>query len=81
MQASVLKHEPHEALFAGKDGLKYIKRFLKEAKKHLLSGGKIYMEFDSPQKGRIEQALKLYGYFGWQFHKDQYGKWRFISIL
>ena len=80
VQASVLKHEPHEALFAGKDGLRYIKRFLKEAKKHLLPGGKIYMEFDSPQKREIDKLLKKFVYLHWQFYKDQYGKWRFVVI-
>ena len=80
VQASVLKYEPHEALFAGKDGLRYIKRFLKEARKHLLPGGKIYMEFDSPQKREIDKLLKKFGYLHWQFYKDQYGKWRFVVI-
>ena len=80
VQASVLKYEPRQALFAGKDGLQYIKRFLKEAKKHLNPKGKIYMEFDSPQKREIEQLLKLYGYSSWQFHKDQYNKWRFVIV-
>lgn len=78
VQPSVLKHEPRQALFAGRDGLKYIKKFLKETKDHLKSGGKIYMEFDSPQKRAINRLLRKYGYRSWQFHKDQYGKWRFV---
>ena len=80
VQASVLKYEPREALFAGKDGLLYIKRFLKEARKHLNPGGKIYMEFDSPQKQEIGMLLKKFGYSSWQFYKDQYNKWRFVLI-
>tara|TARA_Y100000310_G_scaffold294566_1_gene325140 strand:+ start:779 stop:1540 length:762 start_codon:yes stop_codon:yes gene_type:complete len=80
VQSSVLMHEPQEALFAGKDGLKYIKRFLKEAKNHLARAGKIYLEFDSLQRKEIDGLLKEYPYSSWQFHKDQYGKWRFVIV-
>lgn len=80
VQPSVARYEPREALVAGKDGLRYIKRFLRKAKSHLKSDGTIYLEFDSPQKKEVEQLLKFYGYLSWQFHKDQYGKWRFVVI-
>lgn len=79
VQESVLKEEPHTALFGGKDGLRYIRKFLGEARKYLNPGGKIYLEFDSPQKGEIEKLLKKYGYGSWEFHKDQYDKWRFFT--
>ncbi|OHA64613.1 MAG: hypothetical protein A2672_02850 [Candidatus Wildermuthbacteria bacterium RIFCSPHIGHO2_01_FULL_49_22b] len=79
VQSSVLKYEPREALFAGEDGLKYIRRFLKEAKRHLNPGGRIYLEFDSPQKRAIEKLLSQFGYAAWQFRKDQFGKWRFAQ--
>ncbi|OFZ54054.1 MAG: hypothetical protein A3D92_09460 [Bacteroidetes bacterium RIFCSPHIGHO2_02_FULL_44_7] len=80
VQSSVLKYEPKEALFAGKDGLSVITRFLKEAKNYLAKKGKMYLEFDSPQKPAIEKLLKQYGYSHWQFFKDQYSKWRFVII-
>ena len=80
VQSSVLKREPHGALFAGKDGLQYIIRFLKEAQSHLNASGKIYLEFDSPQKREIDKLLKEYSYSSWQFHKDQYNKWRFVIV-
>ena len=80
VQASVLEYEPKQALFAGKDGLKYIKKFLKQAKDHLTEKGIVYMEFDFPQKKDIEQLLKQYGYSAWQFHRDQYKKWRFVIV-
>ena len=81
VQASVVQHEPQEALFAGKDGLDVISPFLSQAKDFLNTDGAIYLEFDSFQKRAIEKLLAKFGYSGWQFHKDQYGKWRFVKIL
>lgn len=80
VQRSVLKNEPKEALFAGKDGLDIIWLFLGQAKDFLAPGGKIYLEFDSFQKKAIEGLLKKYGYQHWQFCKDQYKKWRFVVV-
>jgi len=80
IQESVLKYEPKIAIFGGKDGLFYIKKFLKEAKKYLNKNGIIYMEFDLIQKNQINKLLKKYKYKSWRFHKDQYGKWRWVII-
>jgi len=80
VQKSVLKYEPKKALFAGKDGLKYINKFLKDAKKYLNSDGKIFMEFDYIQKNKIEKLLKRYKYKKYEFKKDQYGKYRWVVI-
>lgn len=80
VQKSVLQYEPKKALFGGSDGLFFIKKFLKQAKKHLNKGGKIFMEFSPEQKSKIEKLLKQYKYSSWQFDKDQYNKWRFVTI-
>jgi release factor glutamine methyltransferase len=80
IQKSVLKYEPKKALFGGKDGLAFIKKFLSQAKSHLNPGGKIYMEFDYIQKRDIEKMIKKYNYNDYEFHKDQYGKWRWVMI-
>lgn len=92
IQKSVLDFEPHEALFGGGDGFLYIKKFLKDAKKHLNPDGKIFMEFDFIQKKEIEKLFarqnflkknlggrEKNGYQGYEFHKDQYNKWRWLS--
>ena len=80
IQKSVLQYEPKKAIFGGKDGLLYIRRFLKEAKKHLKPGGIIFMEFDAPQKKEISETLKRLGYQHYEFRKDQYNKWRYLKI-
>lgn len=80
IQTSVIDYEPHVALFGGEDGLDLIRRFLAEAKNRLNTGGKIYMEFDSPQKPAITALLKKLKYRTWDFHKDQYGKVRYVVV-
>ncbi len=80
IQKSVLKYEPKNALFGGGDGLFYINKFVKQAKNYLNTGGKIYMEFDPPQKNKIEKILKKYKYKNWEFYKDQYGKYRWVMV-
>ncbi len=95
VQKSVLKFEPKISLLGGKDGLFYIRKFLKDAKKHLKNNGpslpvplqrdgvrasKIYMEFDSFQKKEIEKILKKFNYSNSQLYKDQYNKWRYVII-
>jgi len=80
IQKSVLQYEPKTALFGGQDGLFYIKKFLRDAIKHLNTDGVIFMEFSPEQKKRIEELLKKYKYKGWKFHKDQFDRWRWVSI-
>jgi len=77
---SVLKFEPKVALFGGADGLFYIRKFLRDAKKHLSDAGKIFIEFDSPQKKEIEKLIKKYNYNNFEFYRDQYGRWRWVTV-
>ena len=79
VQAEVLKYEPRSAIFGGRNGLFYVKKFLTAAPRHLNSGGEIWMEFDSPQKIAIEKLLQKQ-YYEYQIYKDQYKKWRYVKI-
>ncbi len=80
VQKDVLKNELAVALFAGKDGLVIIGRFLKQAKAHLRSGGKIFLEFDPLQKEKIKEILIKEG-FRFVFKKDQFGKIRWLEAV
>jgi len=73
----VLQKEPHNALFAGKKGLSFIKKFLKEAKDHLKPYGKIYMEFDPRQIGELRKIL-IKKRYQFEFRKDRFKKWRYL---
>lgn len=79
VQKSVLKWEPASAVFGGGDGLFYVRKFLKKAKNHLTREGKIYLEFDPWQKNEIAKILRKTGYSDFEFHKDQFGKWRYLT--
>ena len=80
IQKSVIDFEPNSAFLGGRQGMDYIRKFLKTADCFLKKNGKIYLEFDSFQKGEIEKILKSKN-LRYCFHKDQYDKWRFLTIL
>ena len=92
----VLTYEPKQAVLGGgKDGLRLIKKFLRDAHKYVrsrpegvpafagmtgLKEGVIYMEFDDFQKPLIEKLLQQSSYKKWEFKKDQFGCWRSVSV-
>lgn len=80
VQPSVLKYEPHAALFGGKKGMAAIKKFLAQARERLNGQGFIYLEFDPEQKEEIESILKKYEYSSFAFFCDQFGRVRFAKI-
>lgn len=80
VQQSVLKWEPKHALFAGQDGLSYIEKLLAGAKRHLVPGSVLCMEFDPRQRTAIQNIAGTYGYSSVECFKDQYNRWRFARI-
>jgi len=81
VQRSVLNFEPKQALFAKDNGLFFINKFLSQAKNYLAPEGVIYLEFGYNQKKEVEKILKRYGYQNFEFHEDQFNKWRFVKIF
>jgi len=80
VQESVKKLEPKISWYGGRGGLKYIKKFLKEAKNHLKEKGIIFMEIDPLQKEEVEKILKNENYKNFKFYKDQFKKIRWVKI-
>jgi release factor glutamine methyltransferase len=80
VQKEVLEKEPAAALFAGKDGVFWIEKFLKEVKNYLKKGGIFYMEFDPLQKRKIEEIMKRER-FKFSFHQDQFKKFRWLKAI
>ena len=81
LDEQVRRFEPKEAYWGGKNGLGVIDVFLKEARKHLLPGGTIWMEHGAWQKEPIRKLLKKLGYIHFSFYRDQYGRPRFAVIV
>jgi release factor glutamine methyltransferase len=78
VRKEVLEKEPSQALFAGRNGMFWIEKFLKEVKNYLKLKGIFYMEFDPLQKRKIEEIMRKRG-FQFSFHKDQFKKFRWLK--
>ncbi|WP_027334457.1 peptide chain release factor N(5)-glutamine methyltransferase [Mycoplasma elephantis] len=72
---SVLNFEPHIALFAKNDGFYFYDQILKNYKKYLKPGGKIYFEISPYIYNLIKDKKKSL-----TFLKDINGKWRFAIL-
>jgi len=80
VQKSVLLYEPKRAIFGGKDGLFWIRRFLTEARDHIKKEGLLFMEFDPLQKEEIEKILSKLKFKKFKFFRDQFKKFRFLMV-
>jgi len=79
VEEAVVYWEPAEAIWGGEDGLYYIEKLLKEAADHLSPGGKIFFEFDDPQKTKIQKIASGYN-LKINFFKDQFDRWRYAEV-
>lgn len=80
VQESVLKYEPHEAVFAPDDGLFYVKELISNSLNFLNKDGKLYFEFDDPQHEAVKKLAEASSFSKTEILKDQYGKWRWTRF-
>ncbi len=79
MDSNVLQNEPEEALFGGKDGLEFYRRFAKQVCEHLTDEGQFFLEFGFSEKNDL---AKLFAEelpdFKVEFKDDLAGKPRMV---
>ena len=79
MDKNVLQNEPKEALFAGKDGLDFYKKFAKQVRDHLNSHGEFFLEFGFNDEEQLKELFaKELPDFEIEFRKDMAGKPRMV---
>lgn len=79
MDQSVLDNEPKEALFGGKDGLEFYRKFAKQVRDHLNSGGRFLLEFGFSEEDELKALFaKELPDFKIEFRKDMAGKPRMV---
>ncbi|MSU74049.1 peptide chain release factor N(5)-glutamine methyltransferase [Candidatus Kaiserbacteria bacterium] len=79
LERSVADYEPAQALYAGDDGLALIRRIAVELPKHLVEGGKAWIECDSAHAAEAA-ALFTEQNFKVEIRNDQYDKPRVIVV-
>lgn len=79
MDKNVLQNEPREALFAGKDGLDFYKKFAKQVRDHLNSHGEFFLEFGFSEEEQLKELFaKELPDFEIEFRKDMAGRPRMV---
>ena len=76
---SVLKWEPHSALFAGKDGLNDLRVVVSGATEWLVPGGLLAVEMGFTQATVVSQLFESAGFKNMSVHKDLAGLDRFVT--
>ncbi|HYE23049.1 MAG TPA: peptide chain release factor N(5)-glutamine methyltransferase [Candidatus Paceibacterota bacterium] len=78
LDASVIDHEPAEALFSGSDGLLHIQRILEGSAAHLLPGGELWLECDIVHAEEVRALAITNGARSAAINDDQYGRPRYL---
>ncbi|MEY4015488.1 MAG: protein methyltransferase HemK [Actinomycetota bacterium] len=78
---SVLKWEPHNALFAGADGLSDLRVLVSGASDWLVPGGLLAVEMGFTQGTEVSQLFTSAGFTNVSVHKDLAGLDRFVTGL
>lgn len=82
MEANVLEHEPHTALFVpDNDPLLFYRHIAEYAAKTLKPHGKLYFEINPLYAGQIKKMLAEQGFIDIILKEDQFNKQRMIKAL
>ena len=81
MNANVVSHEPHKALFVpNDDALLFYKAIVHLAKKRLHKNGRIYLEIHENLGDAVVDLFKNEGYVSVELKKDMQGKDRMVRV-
>lgn len=79
MEANVLRHEPHQALFVPDDDpLLFYRVIARQGRVLLVPGGCLYFEINPLCAEQLCAMLTREGFTDVQLHQDQFGKQRFV---
>ena len=79
MEANVLEHEPHQALFVPDDDpLLFYRAIAKLGQQMLSYGGWLYFEVNPLFAGQLARLLSAMSYYDIEIKEDQFGKQRMI---
>ena len=79
MEANVLEHEPHEALFVPDDDpLLFYRAIARYALTALAPGGWLYFEINPLYVNELCELLRIMRFHRIETKEDQFGKQRFI---
>jgi len=82
MNANVVEHEPHVALFVpDDDALIFYKSIVAFAKKRLYEGGAIYLEIHEEYGSEVVKLFKAEGYTNVELKEDMQGKDRMVKVI
>lgn len=80
MEANVVDHEPHEALFVPDDNpLLFYRRIAELAGEALTAGGRLYLEINPRHAADLRDMLIRYGFDNVAILKDIHGRERFAT--
>ncbi len=81
LDIEVREHEPRLALDGAEDGLKFYRRLIEDAPKHLRDGGRIYMEIGYDQAADVKALLEKASFTDIEVTKDLAGLDRVVSAI
>lgn len=81
LPSDVVDHDPHEALFAGTDGLDALRLVIAVAGRLLAPGGYLATEHDESHAPAVAQMVRESGFATVETHADLAGRPRFVTAV